>query len=316
MKFEKAYCEEINRCIDPYEARDLYFSNDSNYYMRKLTFLCPSEHCRVPLLQVAIYRKEKTKAKIHFRTKSLTNHIFSPKKCDYYYDVDQDFTNEVNAKKSNHKKKSVLPSEFLLIKPTQLMKSLRSVENTMNTNNNTINKVTRSKSIGSTTKGVSNVKTHYFEHIIDCYENNDPNTLKTQTLTINGKEKSYYSFFKKCEYFSDEEGLIYWGEVTKLKKYGKNYRIRFKKKAWINEKGLEITIYLNSDLIQSYNKKNQLLEVLEKLTTFNGEIRCYFVGVYPNIKKISDKGNDFEAVSVKIENLDHLVFRFDSVVEE
>ncbi|APO46700.1 hypothetical protein BS614_23420 [Paenibacillus xylanexedens] len=315
MKFEKAYCEELNDCINPYEARDLYFSNDSNYYMRKLTFHCPSEHCRVPLLPVAIYRKEKTKTKIHFRTKSLNNHIISPKKCDFYYNIDQDFTSEVNAKKSNHKKKSVLPSEFLLVKPIQLKKTLRKVEDTMNINNN-VNRVTRSKSTGSITKGSSNVKTPYFEQIIDCYENNDPNTLKTETLTINGKKKSYSSFFKKCEYFLDEEGLIYWGEVTKLKKYGNNYRVKFKKKVRVNEKGLEITIYLNSDLIQSYNKKNQLLEVLDKLTTFNGEIRCYFVGVYPTFEKVTGKGNEFEVISVKIENLDHLVFRFDFEVEE
>lgn len=316
MKFEKAFCQELNDLINPYEARDLYFSDDSDYYMRKLTFLCPSEHCRVSLIPVAIYRKEKTKTKIHFRTKSHTNHMFFPKKCNYFYNVEEDFIKEVNNKRSNYKKKSVLPSEFLLVKPSQSKKSLRKIEVTKSVNNN-LNKVTRSKSTGSSTKeGVSNVKTHYFEQIIDCYEGTDLDTLKTETLTINGKKKSYYSFFKKCEYYEDEEGLIYWGEVERLKKYGKNYRIKFKKKAWIEGKGLEITIYLNSELIQSYNKKIQLLEVLEKLTTFDGEIRCYFVGVYPQVEIVSGKGKEFKAISVEIENLDHLVFRFDSEDEE
>lgn len=314
MKFERAFCKEINEYVNPYEARDLYFSEDSDFYMTKLTFLCPSEICRVALLPVAIYRKEKTKTKIHFRTKSFTYHIQSPTKCTYYYDVDSEPIIGVDAKRPNNKKKSVLPSEFLLIKPTHSKKNFQMADHS-NDINTSLDSTKRSKSTGSSTNRVSNVKTHYFEHIIDCYENNDLNTLKEETLTIKGKTKSYYSFFKKSEYYADEEGLIYWGQVTKIKKYGKNYRIKFKRKSWVDGKGLDMTIYIDFDMIQTYNKKNQLLEVLEKLTTFDGEIRCYFVGVYPQVEKVSVKGKEFETVSVKIENLDHLVFRFDYEAE-
>lgn len=312
MKFEKAFCVETNDYINPYEARDLYFSEDSEYYLKRLTFQCPSENCRVTLLPVAIYRQEKTKTKIHFRTKSSINHIQIPKKCNYYYNVDFESTIEVNAKKSNNKKKSIIPTEFLLVKPTLSKNSIRKTDNSNTNDRDTaLNNTRRSKSSGSSTNKFSNVKTHYFEQIIDCYENNDERTLKAVSLTINGKKKSYYSFFKKSEYFQDGEGYIYWGGVTQLKKYGNNYKIKFIKKAWVNGQSLEMTIYLNSDQIKSYNKKNQLLEVLEKLTTFEGEIRCYFVGVYPKVEKVDVNGKIFDAVSVKVENLDHLVFRFD-----
>ncbi|AZN39537.1 hypothetical protein [Paenibacillus albus] len=83
----------------------------------------------------------------------------------------------------------------------------------------------------------------------------------------------------------------------------------------MNNKWLDMTIYLNSSLINSYNKKKQLLGVLERLTTYEGEIRCYFVGVYPQLKRVNLDGNEFETVSITIENLDHLVFRFDYETE-
>ena len=47
MKFEKAYCEETNDYLTPYEANDYYFDKESEYFSKRLTFKCPGEKCRI-----------------------------------------------------------------------------------------------------------------------------------------------------------------------------------------------------------------------------------------------------------------------------
>ncbi|AZN39536.1 hypothetical protein [Paenibacillus albus] len=211
MKFEKAFCRDINSEINPYEARELFFSEDSDYYMTPLIFQCPSENCRISLIPVAIYRSEKTKTKIHFRTKSLHTHAVFPNKCTYYYDVDQDTILDVSAKRANSKKKSFLRSEFLLIKQSTSKMNVQTAV-TNEAIRSITNDKTSSKTSGIKNKKHSDVKTHYFEHIIDCYENNDIETLKNSTLSINGKKKTYYSYFKKCEFFQTRKGLYIGGQ--------------------------------------------------------------------------------------------------------
>jgi len=278
MKFEKAYCEEIQDYLKPYEANDFYFNKDSEYFNKRLSFTCPAENCRIPLTPVAIYIPENTQIKKHFRTKANHKH---DKNCEYF--------NKPPIPKGDHN----LPGE-LILNPKKL----------------------KSTPPPPPSGEVHIPKTPFFEKIIDAYEEYDADILKKHNLTIGLKTKKYFYFFKKVEYFEDEKGLIYFGKVKNLKKYGKNYRIDFTRWAWIDKKRVPISIYLESELIEKYNKNAQFLKILKYLTNFKGDIMCYFFGAYPEMKYIENGNKSFHALNVQIENLDHIVFKFDKEIED
>ncbi|PKV50284.1 hypothetical protein ATE84_2339 [Aquimarina sp. MAR_2010_214] len=313
MKFEEAYSSELNDYLTPYEARDLYFNEESDFHSEKLSFNCPSEKCRIPLTPVAIYRPDKTKTKIHFRTKVKEIHL---SECEYYYDLTEyNEISEKNNKVLNQQKNTLLPTELQLEKPIRKKSEYIKAENSEKT---FVEKKVNLNLINATnSRRKTNSKTPYLEHIIDCYEGFPEKELKNHSLTIGTKTKKFFYCFKKIEYFQDETGLIYWGEIKNLKKYGENYRIDFIKKAWVNKKPIAICIYIKSETINAYNKKEQFLSVLDYLTTFKDNIRCYFVASYPELKTIKrDNKAPFNTFDVKIENLEHLVFRFDKEIEE
>jgi len=278
MKFETAFCKELNKYITPYEAHNLYFDENSEYFSKRLSFTCPGEKCRIPLTPVAIYIPENTQIKKHFRTKANHKHH---KDCNYFY------------KPPIPKGDVVLPGGLILAP-----------------------KESGPAPPPPPPGEIHRPKTSFFEKIIDAYEEYDEEILKKHDLTIGSKTKKYFYFFKKIEYFEDEKGLIYFGKVKNLKKYGKNYRIDFTQWAWIDKKRVPISIYLEYDLIKKYNKKDQFLKILEFLTDFKGDIMCYFFGTYPEMKFIKNGNKSFHALNVQIENLDHIVFEFDKEAED
>jgi hypothetical protein len=289
MKFEKAFCKELNDYITPYEAHDLYFDENSEFYLKRLTFTCPGEECRIPLTPVAIYIPENTQIKKHFRTKVNHKHH---KDCNYFnkppgtklvetWDPD---SKPKPKSKPEHRPTSGPMTEPAPPPPLPDEPTIR--------------------------------RTSYFEKIIDGFENTEEEVLKNHPLTIGSKTKKYFYFFKKIEYYEDEKGLIYFGKVKNLKKYGKNYRIDFTRWAWIDKKRVPISIYLEYDLIKKYNKKDQFLKILEFLTDFKGDIMCYFFGAYPEMKYIENGNKSFHALNVEIKNLDHIIFEFDKEAED
>jgi predicted transglutaminase-like protease len=46
MKYDKAYCVEINEYLTIYQARDLHFDELDDFDGNNVTFRCPNEDCR------------------------------------------------------------------------------------------------------------------------------------------------------------------------------------------------------------------------------------------------------------------------------
>ena len=119
----------------------------------------------------------------------------------------------------------------------------------------------------------------------------------------------FRNFFKRIRYFSDEEGLIYWGNIKGIKKYGQNYSIKFKNTAKYNNKELFISIYIENETIEKYRKRRLFREQINALVESTEEILCFFVGAYPRLVDVPKKdGTTFLAFNVDVQNLDHIAF--------
>lgn len=306
-KFDKAFCKELGKPITPYLARELYFSEDSEYYQKKLSFICNDNKCEAELYGVNIYKSKRYKKVPHFRTKPSSTHI---DECIY----DNDKYNPIDTKSKKNKteryKISNFPSEFLLSRPNSNSTGASIIEIEEEIDNKTAVSKKQYKGVADTSKKTI-IKTSCLDNIVDCYENSDEKDLKSELLTIGKKTKYYYNFFKRLLYYQDEEGLIYWGEVKEIKEYGSNYKIIFKDRPYVNGEALQTSIYLENEEIEKYRKNRQFREIVEDLLSLNGTVICYFVGAYPKVIEVDYEDNSFQTLDISINNLDHITFTFE-----
>ncbi|MEN9518424.1 MAG: hypothetical protein RLZZ381_1012 [Cyanobacteriota bacterium] len=306
MKFDKAYCQELDQSISPYVAREIYFDEESAYFDRKLTFFCEHQNCRVNLVPVIIYRERRSKQALHFRTAPGKTHSSS---CDYALPKETNDGKRQAAQSARGFKETHLPTEFLLERPKKETDiNIVAVEKE---NTNTEPKHIKSEGTSRTSNNQSVVKTSSLEQIVDCYQNVSKTELENHPLKIKSKTKYFRNFFKKIRYFSDEEGLIYWGTIKEVKRYGQNYSIKFQNTARLEERELSISIYLKNKTIEKYRKRRLFREQINGIVESNEEILCFFVGAYPKLVEVQKKdGTTFSSFNVDIQNLDHLVFTF------
>lgn len=306
MKFDKAYCQELNRAISPYVAREIYFDEESQYYGRKLTFSCEDKNCRVSLVPVVIYCEKRSKPALHYRTAPGKTHNSG---CDYAFPKETNEGKRQPTKSGKGYKKTRYPSVFLLERQKKV-KDINIVvveEEDTNIEPKHIN----SQGTVQNSNNLSTLKTSSLEHLVDCYLNVSSTELEKHTLTIKNKTKYFRNFFKRIRYFSDEEGLIYWGKIKEIKKYGQNYLIKFQNIAKSNNRELFISIYIQNETIEKYRKRRLFREQINALVESTEEILCFFVGAYPKLVDVPKKdGTKFSAFNVDIQNLDHLAFTF------
>ena len=301
MKFEKAFCEELNQPITPYLARELFFDEENEYYNKKLNFKCPDDRCRAKLIGVRIYNPKRPKKALHFRTKD--DHING---CSGVVRKNRGNNNK-NIKGEEGFKVTRFPEVFLLERPKLIRKGTVSNEVKID------DELSINESINNSGKEEkkSILKTSSLDHIVDCYLNGDKSIISAQTLSIGDKTKYFKNFFKHIKYFQDEEGLIYWGEIREIKKFGTNYKLIFKDKPWFDGENLQLSIYIKNEIIEKYRKRRLFRTQIEDLLGSDLEILCFFVGVYPQVKSLSKNNTTFNILDVELEHLDHISLTFD-----
>lgn len=301
MKFDKTYCEELNNYITPYYARELYFDENNEYYNVELTFKCPDELCRIDLVGVNIYKSKRSKKALHFRTKPKKIH-----QCQKGIEKGASSPSDSKAGDEEGFKVTRYPSEFLIERPKVGELFVPEIEDFQVTTDVIIS--THSKHPTPSNKK-SIIKTSCLDHLVDCYLNGDQNELRMQPLTINGKTKIFFNFFKKIKYYLDEKGLIYWGEVKSIKKYGKNYSIYFEDRPLVGGKKFSVSIYIQNEIIDRYRKKKMFKEQIEGLIEAKEPVLCFFVGTYPVLTDVEGE-TSFKVLQVNIDNLDHISLTF------
>lgn len=308
INLDRAYCRETQCVLTIYQVRDLHFDEDIAFNARTVCFECPDEDCNAPLVGVN-HANAEFKNTPHFRL--LTRHAHTDA-CDYDGAREKKDNEQQKGKGSerNHKV-SDYPEVLLLERQpvpfgTGKPKKVRTTVQSSTAVDNLGTEGSQSKT--------SPHETSCLEHVVETWLSNDPEDLLRSALTIGNKTKWYRNAFKPIKFFADEEGLIYWGSVKSIKKYGKAYDITFTDRLKVAGEPRKTSIYIPDALIERYRKRKLFRHYIESLIDRTDiRVTCYFVGAYPTLKPeevVGEYGN-FRPLEVHLLNLDHLVLRFD-----
>lgn len=308
MKFARAHCEQIGKSLSPYRARDLYTDEDGEYFGRELTFLCEDHHCRALLTPVGIYMTRRSKRAVHFRTRD--EHTAN---CGF---LQLDST----AKKTRGHKPSEIEDDFkLTFFPDELVLSPRqnsrsSIDADIDASDDNHISSGRSSESNDKDRRQTHSRTRYLDLIVDCFLYGDERS-KEKPFTIDKKTKPFKYFFKKIQYFKDEEGLIYYGEIKDLRLYkDEGVGLFFTKRTYIEAKSYRVWVYIPQEEIDaSSRKKSFLAEIaeLKKAIDSGEEVVAFFVGAYPVKITLQNKESEYyDIYRAKLSSVDHLSLRF------
>lgn len=308
MKYDKSYSEELDECLTIYEIRELNFEEESDYDSEQDSFYCPDKDCRLEqgelsALTTVNAKKVKYKKTPHFKDTPKTIHR---KSCPYTAEESDITYVDPDGSQTEGTKTTDYPIEFLLERRKYKKKNKTEGDGIEGEGEpNDITKTTGKKG-GRRTKRSPNT-TSIFEHIVECFLSNrhDKEKLKSMPLTIGKLSGSYNFFFKSIRYFSDREGLIYWGRVKQVRDYEYSFAIQFEDRV----SNLSISAYINKSTIQNYHKQKFFTDKIRELILGGDDINCFFLGAYPVIKTIKKGDDEFKVYSVDITNLDHLLLR-------
>lgn len=308
MKFNRAYCQELQTTLSPYRARELYVSEDSAYFERELTFQCEDPQCRSELTPVGIYMARKSKRALHFRSKEAhTAHCT----------IQQPGQTEGKARKPPENEDDYKPTEF----PTEFVLNPRkrtsgnggAPASDDDDGDGVAGSATGS---GGGGKRQTSTKTRYLDFVVDCFLSGDEKS-KDQPFTIGDRTMAFRRFFKKTQYFQDGAGLIYYGRIDRLEPYkGKGVGLRFVDSAWDDEqkKFHRLWLHVPQERIDASRRKKAFqAEVAELKKAFDAgeEVMVFFVGTYPALELIELKsGSSFHVYRAELQSIDHLSLVF------
>jgi len=307
MTFEKAYSPELDTTVTAYNAKRKFFAQDDTSL--KYSFFCPDKSCSIELTAVNVFTIGKFKQKPHFRTKKNCHHIDS---CSIIHEVN---TNSHKVHQSDTKgethgfKHSIYPTEFISSRP----KLENSTKIEIDLSNDIDEIEPKKKRQPSAEKKPTNSRPHktsYLENIVDSFEDMDTDIEKNSyTVILNSIERTYKNSFKDIIYFEDGKNFIFYGKINPIKKYGKNFSIKFQNKAWYQNRLYQVSIYIKEETINTYRLSRHFRESMEELSKLGDNFQdatCYFVNAYPKLKEISisNKNLFFSVLNVEITNLD------------
>ena len=326
MKFDKAYCVELDQKLSIFEVRDLHFDESQSFQSDACTFLCPDDACREQMgelcklttVNASKLRYIKTP---HFKDIQSTQHSAE---CPYHSEVkpadETDHVSLESDKSSAHQdveeKHFHYPIEFLPqrkeyfrqepeldTKPPEVFRLESKVLPMALASNNT-------------PKAAAN-RTSIFEHIVDGFiaHMGDKDSLKAMPLTIGDTKLSYWSYFKKIRFFQDREGLIYWGKIKAIRDYKYSFSIVFQDRV----DGQVVSLYIKKKVIDEYRKSQAFRQNIRDASQHLEGSRVegsredvtygFFYGVYPKHKAVKKDDKTFNVYNVEIDHLDHFLIK-------
>lgn len=309
MRFNRAYCDELEKPVSPYMARELYTDEESEHFGQRLTFRCEDPVCRARVTAVGIYMSRKSKRALHFRTQE--EHL---SECSFLVGNASRGERHGIASQEDDFKISQFPSELDLAPRPRASARVKLAEDSEATNSsapsssvNFDDDITRRRTV---------TRTRYLDYVVDCFLSGEEES-KGKNFTIAGKTKEFRRFFKRARYFQDEAGLIYYGVIDKLIVYkNKGVGLRFIDYIWSGERKQRIWVYISQEQIDGSSRRRAFLaetEELESAMQANESVEAYFVGAYPELETIERDGNTFELYKAELSSLDHLSLRFAKV---
>lgn len=307
MKFSRAYCEQLKRSLSPYQARELFTNEDSDYFEQELSFCCEDKQCRVRLTPVGIYMLRKSKRALHFRSKE--EHKIG---CGFLQPGTADSKVRRPSKDEDEFKPTDFPTELDLNPPKRKKNGVGGTPFGFDEDDEGTSGAGGAG--GQDTKRQTSTRTRYLDLVVDCFMSGDEDS-KQGKFTIASKTKPFVRFFKKVQYFGDEAGLIYYGAIDDLSLYnGKGIGLRFAEPVWVDKKKYRIRVYIPQERIdQSRRKKTFMAEMDELKKAFKAgeEVLAFFVGAYPFKETVTkEDGSTFDIYKAELSSVDHLSLAF------
>ncbi|WP_086930697.1 hypothetical protein [Agarilytica rhodophyticola] len=312
IKIDKAYCHQTDSVLSIYQVRDLHFDEDNPFNAKNATYECLDEDCHAPLIGVNSTSVEFKNAP-HYRLKRGHEHSEA---CDF-----NKATHVTKAEEEPNQERDYKASAH----PNVLLLERQPVPRC--TGKPRKPRAPRDPSdapiaLDTGREHNSPHETSILEHVVETWLEHGE-VLRRVALTIGEKTKWYPNAFKYIKYFTDERGLIYWGNVKKIKPYGHGYSITFMERPEYEGDKRQIGIYITDEQINSYRKRRLFRRYIDSLVNSEeGTVQCYFVGAYPVLKETevvyqTAKGEQsFRPLEVYLSNLDHLVLRFNRDEED
>jgi hypothetical protein len=303
MKYEKAYCKELNKEITAVEAKYQYFLKDDN---NKFSFFCTDKNCRAVMSAVLIYTKAKKKKPPHFRIHKKNKHH-----TDCKVDNANSRTN-IKVDKNKYATKKY-PDKFTINDDNITIYD--NIEDLYFDNDNIVDDESKLDNITKTyTKG-NFITTSRLQRVVDRYEGFDNKEHKY--INIFNKVISYGNLFKDTQKIADNNlEYIFFDDIRYAKCFGSNYSIYFSKNIYYNGERYACSIYITKELIEKNRAKKYFIKNIEYIipldkTDKNNLPRCYFIA--SSIEKVYVKG--YPTLNIHINDLNHIVFLFDNVDE-
>jgi len=318
MGVDKAYCEELGRVVNIYEARKEFF--DLPLEKRKrFHFRCADDQCRAeknPLIVGVNYDKKAEDSEIkqqpHFRIRNEYPHISS---CKYYEDmktnpINTKGTDESQERKSRAKLTDII-DEFILYPENISHKMLQNEKRNRPTIEDSIDDERNLHLRQSPNKTGLN-KTGNLRKLVDCWRNMSPENCKKSRIKIHNKNLRYDQLFLHVSNIDNKitDYRVIYGRVT-ISTWRKDNPDRYyldfvdaseRLPLHKDDRGLSIKLFFSE--LKKIHRGQHFIDSIEQSLNQGYALTVYVMG---RIKQREFKGYEVEILDLD----DHLVLDVD-----
>lgn len=312
----EAYCIQLGRNVDIFEARSEFFDQDEP--KKRFDFLCSNKDCReIGVKMVGVnYDKLPKERKVspHFKYQSRNNISHTPG-CWYYQNKIleriEGKSNKADQNGRYRKKLKDVIDEFI-IEDLNEVNNHNHISNIDDMNGNNLSKISKNRKSNNQNSGIQRyAQTSRLARLIEFYLDAKRNCKNDEFLQIPLKVKGtniqyLYQYFRRIDKVIKEKIFcVCIGEFIFYK--NKNGDLIFK---FDNDKIDLDNLYLRikSDVLEKYRYKKSI----QALTQGNHRYKTYFIPRKEDLelKKVNKNGKEIDYYCFDIKNLSHCCFYF------
>jgi hypothetical protein len=315
MQIERAYCVELGRVVDIYEAREFYFRQTPP--RKRFQFLCSDKKCReANNTQVTgvnyhkLAEESSHSVRPHFREN--TKHILD---CEWVElekaltEIEDSGSDSGPKSRTRRRRKGKSPksSNTVDIFMPSFAGGERVVESVPGGKRGEIVCVPGRR--GRTDTRDPHLKdnpnqTSFLENVVHSYLMLKPDETRVTRLKIGrGAWRSYRECFRPIRFYNRDrsENFIYYGGA-RAQRYGLNFSLTFFDNVKFEGSERQISLYIKKVDLDQYKLRAYISEMLEKLVSKRARYAtCYFYGhIRPSV-------NNAAFLDVSVDHFDNLV---------
>lgn len=314
MEILEAYCEDLGRIVEIYDAQEEFFAQAEGKRHR-FRFRCSDDDCRAaknPLVVGVNYDKNVEDSEKyqqpHFKSHPNHPHLAT---CKWM----ESNANKYKGNSCNKKRNACHPRP----KATNVIDVFAPRNSDSPAQGSTFSNTQQpapvpddslQKNTAHASPHTGTTTTSRLQKLVDCWSNMTKEERKRHHITIKGHTITYYKLCIKPEnLFEKENGMrVVWGNALPPKRTPSHYRIKFYgacKRFPPVEGGQSLTISLSRKRLEQHRRGSLLMDCMEQSRQRSDQ---YYLRVYAwgNILARTDNNEGYE---LQIDSLDNLVLK-------